>query len=117
MFRLPNRRVITQVLAVFCFLSLLGGVASAGVTAREQLTAFTDKEFHELQNKARHGDPNAALALGVAYEEGIRVKKDEAEAVKWYRNGPVKQATPKSRIIWESCTRTGRTSTELRRSG
>ena len=85
MLHLHNRRLVTQVVVVFCFLAILAEAASAGVTAKEQLTAFTDKEFHELQSKARHGDATAALALGVAYEEGIRVQKNETEAVKWFQ--------------------------------
>jgi TPR repeat protein len=85
MFRLHIRRVIMQVLAECCFVPLLAGVAPADITAEKQLAGFTVKQFHELQNKARHGDPTAALALGLAYEEGIHVEKDEAEAVKWYR--------------------------------
>ena len=35
--------------------------------------------------KAREGDAEAQYALGMAHALGLVVEKDEAEAVKWYR--------------------------------
>lgn len=38
----------------------------------------------ELRKSAAEGDPVAQLELGYAYDQGIGVKKDTKEAVKWY---------------------------------
>ena len=84
MLHLHNRQLVAQIVAVFWFLAILAESASAGTTAMEQLAAFSDKQFHELENKARHGDATAAVVLGIAYEEGIHVQKDETEAVRWF---------------------------------
>jgi len=39
----------------------------------------------ELRGLAEKGDPNAALALGMRYRDGRGVRRDYAEALKWYR--------------------------------
>ena len=39
-------------------------------------------EFHQA---AEQGDSNAQFQLGEMYEKGRKVRKNEAEAIKWYR--------------------------------
>ena len=43
------------------------------------------KSFQETKIKAEKGDAAAQFALGLMYDVGQGVPKDEAEAVKWYR--------------------------------
>ena len=43
------------------------------------------KEIAELRIKAERGHAVAQCNLGVAYDTGQGVPKDEAEAVKWFR--------------------------------
>ena len=42
------------------------------------------KSFQETKIKAEKGDAAAQFALGLMYDEGRGVPKDEAEAYKWY---------------------------------
>jgi TPR repeat protein len=39
----------------------------------------------DLRAKVEHGDPNAAVAMGVLYDSGTEVAKDQSEAARWYR--------------------------------
>src|SRR5450432_632069 len=64
---------------------ILAGAVAQGLTAKGELAKLTEKQFSQLRNQAQHGDPGAEVALGVAYEEGIHVQQDVAEAVTWYR--------------------------------
>src|SRR5579863_7016059 len=57
----------------------------AGVTAKQELASISDSEFRGVQERARHGEAGAQVALGVAYEEGIHVQQDLAQALDWYR--------------------------------
>ena len=41
--------------------------------------------FAETRKAAEQGDAAAQYNLGVMYDEGKRVTRDDAEAVKWYR--------------------------------
>jgi len=43
------------------------------------------KDFKSLKALAEKGDAIAQYNLGVMYDEGKGVEKDEKEAVKWYR--------------------------------
>ena len=38
-----------------------------------------------FQDAAELGDEKAAFAIGMLYDQGLGVKQDHAEAVKWYR--------------------------------
>ena len=52
------------------------------------LTASTlgqDAKLADIMKRAKSGDANAQLLLGVSYAEGHGVPKDDAEAVKWFR--------------------------------
>ncbi len=60
---------IFRTLLVFVFL------AAAGFAA----------DFAEWRKKAETGDANAQFNLGVMYDNGMGVPKDDAEAAKWYR--------------------------------
>ena len=39
----------------------------------------------ELRGKAEAGDTSAAVAMGLLYDSGMEVSKDQAEAARWYR--------------------------------
>jgi len=46
---------------------------------------FAAEDFAEWRKKAETGDANAQFNLGVMYDNGMGVPKDDAEAAKWYR--------------------------------
>jgi TPR repeat protein len=46
---------------------------------------FSDEKFEELTVKAKAGDPEAQVRLGMIYSYGRGVPKDDVEAVKWFR--------------------------------
>src|ERR1700757_3255195 len=65
---------------------LLTSTASVGeIPAKQQLASISDSEFRRVQERARHGDAGAQASLAVAYEEGIHVPQDLAQALYWYR--------------------------------
>ncbi len=41
--------------------------------------------LEELLSLAEQGNPTAQYRLGVMYDSGFGVTRDEAEAMKWYR--------------------------------
>ena len=53
--------------------------------AHGQQNKATSKQFLETKARADQGDPWAQNDMGVCYFEGRGVKKDAAEAVKWFR--------------------------------
>ena len=44
-----------------------------------------DEVVAEIHKAAEQGDSNAQFQLGEMYEKGRKVRKNEAEAIKWYR--------------------------------
>ncbi|MBI1928182.1 sel1 repeat family protein [Candidatus Poribacteria bacterium] len=46
--------------------------------------------IEEIQCLAKQSDPDAALLLGIAYEYGLAVSQDAAQAVSWYRQAAEK---------------------------
>ncbi len=79
----------------------LVALAAAGLVARRILTERTPgvatnregvetrgraRTDDELTRKARAGDAQAMVALGLRFERGEGVAKDEVEAVRWFKN-------------------------------
>ena len=63
-------------LCVACFLFQAGAA---------EPTEADRKRFLETKVKAEKGDAKAQTLLGIFYQLGAGVPKDDAEAVKWYR--------------------------------
>lgn len=61
----------------FSMLLVIFGCAGTGVTDSAQID--------QLRAKAEQGDTNAQFQLGVAYDQGRGVAKNQAEAAIWYR--------------------------------
>ncbi len=53
----------------------------AAVPSPEELA----KQAADLRVRAEKGDPEAQFRLGALYDEGIGVKADEKEAIRWWR--------------------------------
>jgi TPR repeat protein len=51
-------------------------------------------KFQEYETKAEKGDAEAQFNLGFCYDDGRGVKKDYAEAVKWYRKAAEQNFAP-----------------------
>jgi TPR repeat protein len=51
-------------------------------------------KFQEYETKAERGDAEAQFNLGFCYDDGRGVKKDYAEAVKWYRKAAEQNYAP-----------------------
>jgi hypothetical protein len=50
-----------------------------------RVTPKSRESLESTVNAAKQGDAEAQYRLGVLYDKGIGVKKDKAEAVRWYR--------------------------------
>jgi hypothetical protein len=50
-----------------------------------QVTQKSRESLENTINAAKQGDAEAQYRLGVLYDKGVGVKKDKAEAVRWYR--------------------------------
>lgn len=48
-------------------------------------TPKSSRKFSHLIQKAKQGDQHAQFQLGIAYESGMGVEQNYAEAVRWYR--------------------------------
>ena len=59
---------------------LIGALAFAATVATAAEALIVD-----LRAKAEQGDASAQFNLGLAYEDGLGVAKDQVEAAKWYR--------------------------------
>jgi TPR repeat protein len=70
-----NRLIFTLLLASSIAVVRLGG----------QQTKADEKPIDEVKARAKAGDAELQAELGVRYEHGKDVAKDQVEAVKWYR--------------------------------
>src|SRR6516165_11442957 len=66
-------------------LLFLSATAFGAENGLEQISNLSDQQFHEVQLKASRGDRTSEAILAIAYEQGIHVLKNDAEAAKWYR--------------------------------
>lgn len=65
--------------------TLLFASSVAVVRLGAQQTKVDQKPIDEVKAKAEAGDAEVQAELGVRYEHGKGVAKDQVEAVKWYR--------------------------------
>jgi len=77
--RLFAAAIAGRYLALIVF--VVGGFCSAASGDDTSL----HKSLDALKAKAEQGDANAQFNLGLAYHDGAGVPRDDAEAVKWYR--------------------------------
>jgi TPR repeat protein len=52
-----------------------------------ELGRLDETTFLEVKGKAEGGDARAEIVIGLAYQDGIVVEKNPAEALRWYRQG------------------------------
>jgi TPR repeat protein len=64
-------------------LLLASSVAVAQLAAQQ--TKADQKPIEEVKAKAEAGDAQSQVELGLRYDKGEGVAKDQVEAVKWYR--------------------------------
>src|ERR1051326_8885733 len=62
-------------------LTLFLGAALSALAQQDQ----SPTSLKETKAKAEAGDAAAQLALGICYEQGIGVPRDEGQAIKWWR--------------------------------
>jgi len=72
-------RWIKHLLVVLTFLGVVPGECAMASPPGSLPT------IPELKRRAEEGDPQAGLALGMRYRDGVGVPRDYAEAVRWYR--------------------------------
>ena len=65
--------------------TLLLASSVAVVQLAAQQTKADQKPIEEVKAKAEAGDAESEVELGLRYEKGEGVAKDEVEAVKWFR--------------------------------
>ena len=65
--------------------ALLLASSVAVVQLAAQQTKADQKPIEEVKAKAEAGDADSQVELGLRYEKGEGVAKDQAEAAKWYR--------------------------------
>jgi TPR repeat protein len=65
--------------------TLLLASSVAVVQLAAQQTKADQKPIGEVKAKAEAGDADSQVELGLRYEQGKGVGKDQVEAVKWYR--------------------------------
>src|ERR1700685_967964 len=76
---------IARPILIGCLIVTCAVAVDAANTAKQRLSALSDKEFRQVQSLAQHGDAASSAMLGVAYEEAVHVQRDMTQAVKWYR--------------------------------
>ena len=64
---------------------LKGGLEGTPDTVAPGISPMTDGNLATVRGAAEHGDAKAQNQLGLLYDEGRVVPKNQAEAVKWYR--------------------------------
>ena len=65
--------------------ALLGRILACLLAFGLLASAVFAEDLAETRKKAEQGEAEAQFGLGVMYDNGIGVPKDEVEAVKWYR--------------------------------
>ena len=75
------------------------------------MTQSDAEAVHWYRKAADQGDAEAQFYLGVCYDNGQGVPKDETEAVKWYRRPPSRGMQPRN-LIWVLAMRRARRAKE-----
>ena len=82
--------------SIFSFQSTAWAIEQSQMTQVAQL--YKQKDFKAIlaiiQPLAEQGDAIAQVLLGGMYEEGLGVKQDVFEAVKWYRHARLNTSHP-----------------------
>jgi TPR repeat protein len=65
--------------------TLLLAASVAVVQLAAQQTKADQKPIEEVKAKAEAGDAESQVELGLRYDKGEGVVKDQVEAVKWFR--------------------------------
>jgi hypothetical protein len=65
--------------------ALIASLAVLLVNAGVSQQASQPESLSSLRQRAERGDAKAQLELGMAYEDGRGVERDEAEAIRWYK--------------------------------
>ena len=70
-------------IVLFCIIFTL---LRTGALAEDQTTnyIFSSLNIDDLRARARTGDADADFALGNIYRDGVMVKQDKIEALKWF---------------------------------
>ena len=87
--RIKNRLIRRGIVALALLATLPGAPVAAGQTFDEAVAAYNRGDYATAVRgflvHAEQGDATAQYKLGVMYNYGRGVLKDEAEAVRWYR--------------------------------
>jgi len=75
------------------FMLLLASTVTA-VQLDAQQTKADQKPIEEVKAKAEAGNAESQMELGLRYEQGKGVAKDQVEAVKWYRKAAEQNFAP-----------------------
>src|SRR6266496_1681980 len=86
--------------------TLLLASSVAVVQLAAQQTKADQRPIEEVKAKAEAGDAESEVELGVRYEQGKGVAKDQAEAVKWFRKA-AEQNYAKAQYNLAHCFDTG----------
>lgn len=84
-----NLPVGTQLIPAFGVRNMLEKFVTEGVIDEEKAALWKERIANKvfvanMRSKAESGDANAMNKMGVFYESGTRIKKNMAEAFKWY---------------------------------
>jgi hypothetical protein len=60
-------------------------VKARKLKAKKPISKISRESLENTMNAAKQGDPEAQYRLGTMYSKGVGVRKDTAEAMKWYR--------------------------------
>jgi len=72
---------ITTILAGLCILGVISLSFAADTTSNKLPAEITPEQFAEFNQQALQGDAKAQYNLGICYEKGMGMPKDEAKAV------------------------------------
>ena len=96
--RIKNRLIRRGIVALALLATLPGAPVAVGQTFDEAVAAYDRGDYATAVQgflvHAEQGDAAAQFNLGVMYNNGRGVLKDEAEAVRWYRLAADQGLTP-----------------------
>src|SRR5438045_2798451 len=86
--------------------ALVWASSIAAIQLAAKQTKTDQKRLEEVKAKAEAGDAESEVELGLRYDKGEGVAKDQAEAVKWYRKA-AEQNYAKAQYNLADCFDTG----------
>ncbi|MFZ3063902.1 MAG: tetratricopeptide repeat-containing serine protease family protein [Nitrospirota bacterium] len=79
-------RTIGKLFLILMFIAMLGACSeSSSPPSKQEAASPAEKHLAQLQKEADSGNAEAQYKLGVMYEKGEGVPKDDAKAVEWYQ--------------------------------